>query len=156
MAEITNLSSEIEKQLPVELVEFMQRAGLVAAGQGQSLYLVGGVVRDLLLKRANLDLDLVAEDDAINLAQRLVSIIEGKMITHPRFNTAKLQWGKWSVDIVTARSETYDKPGALPTVKPGSLANDLFRRDFTINTMAIELVPSRWGKLIDLYRGLCG
>jgi len=153
MAEITNLSSEIEKQLPVELVEFMQRAGLVAAGQGQSLYLVGGVVRDLLLKRANLDLDLVAEDDAINLAQRLVSIIEGKMITHPRFNTAKLQWGKWSVDIVTARSETYDKPGALPTVKPGSLANDLFRRDFTINTMAIELVPSRWGKLIDLYRG---
>ncbi len=143
----------MEKQLPAELVDFMRRAGKVAAGQGQSLYLVGGVVRDLLLGRTNFDLDLVVEGDAINMAQQLADITHGKITTHPRFNTAKLQWNKWSVDLATARSETYDKPGALPSVKPGSLASDLFRRDFTINTMAIELVPGGYGRLIDLYRG---
>lgn len=153
MPEIINLASEIKKQLPAELVEFMQTAGLIAASQGQGLYLVGGVVRDLLLERSNLDLDLVVEGDAINLAQQLVDTTHGKITTHPRFQTAKLQWAEWSVDLTTARSETYDRPGALPRVKPGSLASDLFRRDFTINAMAIELTPVRYGQLIDLHRG---
>ena len=153
MAETINLSSQIEKQLPTNLVEFLQTAGLVAASQGQNLYLVGGVVRDLLLERTNLDLDLVVEGDAINLAQRIAAITQGKMAIHPRFRTAKLRWDKWSVDLATARSETYTKPGALPTVEPDSLDIDLFRRDFTINTMAVELVPNRLGTLIDLYRG---
>ncbi len=153
MPKITNLSSKIEKQLPVELVAFIQRAGKTAASQGQGLYLVGGVVRDLLLGQTNLDLDLVVEGNAIELAQHLAKINRGKITTHPRFNTAKLQWNKWSVDLATARSETYAKPGALPTVKPGSINNDLFRRDFTINAMAIELNPSRYGELIDLYGG---
>ena len=148
-----NLSSQIEKQLPTELVEFMQTGGLVAASQGQKLYLVGGVVRDLLLKRANFDLDLVVEGDAINLAQRLAEIIQGSITTHPRFNTAKLQWHKWSTDLATARSEIYERSGALPKIQPGSLVTDLFRRDFTINTMAVELIPSRYGQLIDLYDG---
>lgn len=153
MPEIINLSSKIKKQLPAELVNFMQVAGEMAYSQGQSLYLVGGVVRDLLLGQTNLDLDLVLEGDAINLAQQLIQIHQGKVITHPRFGTAKLQWDKWSVDLATARSETYVKPGALPSVKPGSIDSDLFRRDFTINTMAIELNPSHYGELIDLYRG---
>jgi len=153
MAEITDLASKMEKQLPAGLVGFMQTAGEVAARQGQNLYLVGGVVRDLLLGQTSLDLDLVVEGDAINLAQQLVDTVHGKMITHPRFNTAKLKWNNWSVDLATARSETYDRPGALPKVKPGSLASDLSRRDFTINAMAIELIPNRYGTLIDLYRG---
>ena len=153
MPEITNLASKIEKQLPTELVDFMRRAGEVATSRGQSLYLVGGMVRDLLLERTNLDLDLVVEGDAINLAQQLRELYQGKITTHPRFNTAKLQWDKWSVDLATARSETYAKPGALPTVKPSSLASDLFRRDFTINTMAIELIPNHYGQLIDPHRG---
>jgi len=153
MPEITNLAERMEKQLPLELVGFMRRAGEVAARQGQSLYLVGGVVRDLLLGRSNLDLDLVIEGDAINLAQQLAGITQGKIITHPRFNTAKLQWNNWSVDLATARSETYSRPGALPSVKPGSLASDLFRRDFTINTMALKLVPNSYGDLIDSYGG---
>jgi tRNA nucleotidyltransferase (CCA-adding enzyme) len=140
MSETTNLTERMEKQLPAELVGFMRRAGEVAASQGQSLYLVGGVIRDLLLGRSNLDLDLVVEGDAINLAQQLVGITQGKIITHPRFNTAKLRWNNWSVDLATARSETYSRPGALPSVK-------------TINTMAIELVPGRYGGLIDPYRG---
>ena len=148
-----NLSSQIEKQLPAELVTFIQRAGKTAASHGQGLYLVGGVVRDLLLGQTNLDLDLVVEGNAIELAQHLAEINQGEITTHPRFNTAKLQWDKWSVDLATARSETYAKPGALPTITPSSLNNDLFRRDFTINAMAIELNPSRYGELIDRYGG---
>ncbi|MCL0094685.1 CCA tRNA nucleotidyltransferase [Dehalococcoidales bacterium] len=143
----------MEKQLPAELVNFIQLAGERAQRQGQSLYLVGGVVRDLLLGQTNFDLDLVLEGDAINLAQQLIQIKPGKIITHPRFGTAKLRWDKWSIDLATARSESYAKPGALPRVKPGSIDDDLFRRDFTINTMAIELNPSRYGQLIDLYGG---
>jgi len=154
MPKIINLVSRIEKQLPVELVHFMQVAGEVAYSQGQSLYLVGGVVRDLLLGRTNLDLDLVVEGNAINLAHRLTQVYPGKITTHPHFNTAKLQWDKWSVDLATARSETYVKPGALPSVKSGSLRSDLSRRDFTINTMAIHLDPSHYGELIDLYEGI--
>ena len=153
MPKITNLSSQIERQLPVELVTFIQRAGKIAASQGQGLYLVGGVVRDLLLGQTNFDLDLVVEGNAIELAQYLVEINHGKITTHPRFNTAKLQWASWSVDLATARSETYTKPGALPTVTPGSINTDLFRRDFTINAMAIELNPNHYGELIDRYRG---
>jgi len=148
-----NLSRNIEKQLPVELVIFIQRAGKIAASRGERLYLVGGVVRDLLLKQTNLDLDLVVEGNAIELTRCLGEIFQGKIITHPRFNTAKLKWDKYKVDLATARSETYTKPGALPHVKPSSIDNDLFRRDFTINTMAIHLNPDRYGELIDLYKG---
>lgn len=153
MPEIINLASKIKKQLPAELVNFMQVAGGVAASQGQNLYLVGGVARDLLLGRTNLDLDLVVEGNAIELAQQLAEINQGKITTYPQFNTAKLQWGKWSVDLATARSETYSKPGALPTVKPSSIDSDLYRRDFTINALAIHLSPGRYGELIDLYGG---
>jgi len=153
MSETINLASKIEKQLPAELVNFMQLAGKVAASYGRSLYLVGGVVRDLLLGRTNLDLDLVVEGDAIDLAQHLIEIKQGRMVTHARFHTAKLQWDKWSVDLATARSETYVRPGALPSVKPSSIEKDLFRRDFTINAMAIRLNPSHYGELIDLHGG---
>jgi len=153
MTRITNLANKIEKQLPAELVNFMQVAGKMAQSQGQSLYLVGGVVRDLLLGRTNFDLDLVVEGNAIELAQQLTKMKQGKITTHPRFGTAKIRWNKWSVDLATARSETYAKPGALPKVKPSSLSSDLFRRDFTINTMAIYLNPTRYGELIDPYGG---
>jgi len=153
MPKITNLASEIKNQLPAELLSFMQVAGQVAQHQEESLYLVGGVVRDLLLGQTNLDLDLVVEGNATNLARQLVPIIQAKIRLHPHFNTAKLQWDKWSVDLATARSETYARPGALPSVKPSSLSNDLARRDFTINTMAIHLNPSHYGELTDLHGG---
>ncbi|MFC2066798.1 CCA tRNA nucleotidyltransferase [Chloroflexota bacterium] len=153
MPETINLAGKMEGQLPAGLVAFMRAAGEVAQSQGQRLYLVGGVVRDLLLERTNLDLDLVADGDAINLASGLISVGQGKIITHPRFGTVKLQWDKWSVDIATARSETYARPGALPAVKPGSIESDLFRRDFTINAMAINLDPGQYGELLDFYQG---
>jgi tRNA nucleotidyltransferase/poly(A) polymerase len=148
-----NFGKLIEKQLPTELVNFMWVAGEIAHTRGEKLYLVGGVVRDLLLEQANLDLDLVVEGDAIELAKQLKKTIPAKITTHSRFNTAKLQWDNWSVDLTTARSETYEKPGALPTVKPSSIEEDLARRDFTINAMAIGLNPGYYGKPVDPHGG---
>jgi len=148
-----NLASIIERQLPAELVNFMWLAGEIAHTRGERLYLVGGVVRDLLLGQANLDLDLVVEGNAIDLARQLTKINQEKITTYPRFNTAKLQWDNWSVDLATARSETYAQPGALPSVTPSSIDNDLSRRDFTINAMAIHLNPGYYGRLVDPHGG---
>jgi len=150
---VINLAARIKKQLPAELTGFMQLAGEVAQRHGQKLYLVGGVVRDLLLERSNFDLDLVLEGDAISLARELADVKGGKVTTHPRFGTAKLRWGSFSVDFTTARSETYPEPCVLPVVKPASIKEDLFRRDFTINAMAVELSPDAYGQLLDLYGG---
>ena len=148
-----NLARQMEKQLPAELVNFMWVAGEIVHTRGERLYLVGGVVRDLLLEQANFDLDLVVEGNAIELAQQLKKINPSKITTYPRFYTAKLRWDNWSVDLATARSETYDEPGALPTVKPSSIDDDLSRRDFTINTMAVSLNPGYYGKLLDPHGG---
>jgi len=148
-----NLADKLKTRLPAELADLVQAAGEIAGRRGENLYLVGGAVRDLLLGRTNLDLDLVVEGDAINLANELTRVFWSKMITHTRFGTAKVQGDKWSIDIATARSETYARPGALPTVTPGAVKDDLFRRDFTINTMAIELSPACYGQLLDLYGG---
>lgn len=153
MPDVINLASKIEEQLPTELVKFTKAAGEMARDQELRLYLVGGAVRDLLLERTNFDLDLVAEGDAIDLAQHINRTTPGKLVIHPRFGTARLQWDEWSVDLVTARLETYVRPGALPVVKPGSINNDLFRRDFTINAMAVELNPDRYGELLDTFGG---
>jgi tRNA nucleotidyltransferase (CCA-adding enzyme) len=149
-----NLSRLIEKNLPEELVVLMQRVATLAARRNQQLYLVGGVVRDLLLGVPNLDLDFVVEGDAISLAKEFAEAIDGKLTVHPMFNTAAVNLVKLKVDFAMARTETYAKPGALPTVKPGTLKTDLFRRDFTINAMAVCLNHEHYGELIDLYGGL--
>jgi tRNA nucleotidyltransferase (CCA-adding enzyme) len=148
-----NLTADIRTQLPAELVSFLEQAGRLAADQGQHLYLVGGLVRDLLLHRQNFDLDLVIEGDTVPLAHKLEALTRAKLVIHSAFQTANLRWDKWSVDLVMARSETYRKPGALPTVQPGSLMSDMYRRDFTINAMAIDLAPKSFGELIDYLGG---
>jgi tRNA nucleotidyltransferase (CCA-adding enzyme) len=153
MPQVTNIADKIEEQLPAELVAFMRHAGKLSAEKGDKLYLVGGGVRDLLLNNANLDIDLVVEGDAIALARQLVGKEAGKITIHKRFNTAKIEWHKWSIDIASARRESYAHPGALPDVRPGSLGDDLSRRDFTINAMAVGLNPQSYGRLIDPYNG---
>jgi len=153
MPKTVNLASKIEERLPTELVSLMRAIGVIANHQGQHLYLVGGIVRDLLLERETFDLDLVVEGDAVGLAQQLAGIAQGKLTTHPRFKTANLRWNEWSIDLATSRSETYERPGALPSVKPSSLTDDLFRRDFTVNAMAIRLNPGGYGDLVDHYGG---
>jgi len=149
-----NLTDKINKQLPQDLVDFMHLAGETAAAENQRLFLVGGVVRDILLETENFDLDIVTEGDAIQLASKLADIKMGSVIAHSRFNTAKIQWDRWTVDIATTRIESYDHPGALPRVKCNhDIECDLFRRDFTINAMAVHLNPDRFGVLIDIFKG---
>jgi tRNA nucleotidyltransferase (CCA-adding enzyme) len=148
-----NLSSQLEKYLPPPVLALVKIAGREAGEMGQELYIVGGVVRDLFLGRANFDFDLVVEGDAIILARKLEEDSQAKLKIHSRFGTAKLDYPGFSLDLATARNETYSKPGALPTVKPGSIKDDLIRRDFSINAMALQLNPQRFGELVDLYHG---
>jgi tRNA nucleotidyltransferase (CCA-adding enzyme) len=148
-----NLAGSIKELLPENVVSLIRRAGEAARKQQQRVYLVGGVVRDILLERHNLDLDLVVEGDAIKLALEIASYERAKVTVHPHFGTAKLRWPDRSLDLTTARSETYTKPGALPTVKPGTIKDDLSRRDFTINAMAIALNPPHFGDIIDPHGG---
>ena len=150
---LENLSSQLEKYLPPPVLALAKIAGREAGEMEQKIYLVGGVVRDLFLGRANFDFDLVVEGDAISLAQRLARDSQAKLTIHSHFGTAKINYPGFSLDLATARSETYSKPGALPTVKPGDLKDDLIRRDFSINAMALHLNPQRFGELIDLYHG---
>ncbi|MDP7285684.1 MAG: CCA tRNA nucleotidyltransferase, partial [Dehalococcoidales bacterium] len=148
-----NLANKIKQQLPSGLVDFLRQAGEIADEKGQHLYLVGGVVRDLLLERANLDLDLVLEGNAITLARQLAAITEGKLTIHKHFGTATIKWDDGRADLSTARNERYSHPGALPTIRPDSIEIDLARRDFTINAMAVSLSPNDYGRLIDPYWG---
>ena len=150
---MVNIGKEIKTSLPAEVRSLVRAAGKLAYERGQKLYLVGGVVRDVFLKRHNFDLDLVLEGDAPSLARELAKTSGGKVVTHARFGTATFRKDEFSLDIVTARSETYARPGALPAVKPGKIEDDLFRRDFTINAMAASLEPARFGELVDPYGG---
>jgi tRNA nucleotidyltransferase (CCA-adding enzyme) len=155
MSKQINPAEQIEKNLPGEAVALIKQAVALAGSKNLPLYLVGGSVRDLLLGRTNVnyDLDLVVEGDAVALAGELVEKTGGKLSAHLMFNTAKIDLGKWTIDVAMARTESYALPGALPVVTPGTLKTDLFRRDFTVNAMAVSLNAGNYGKLIDLYGG---
>jgi tRNA nucleotidyltransferase (CCA-adding enzyme) len=112
------------------------------------VYLVGGAVRDLLLGRDRGDVDVVVEGDAAALAQQL----GGAVVEHERFRTAKAEIEGVQLDLASARSESYAHPGALPEVWPAAIEEDLGRRDFTINAMALPLQGD--GPLLDPHRGL--
>ncbi len=121
---------------------------------GTPLYLVGGAVRDLLLGRPVVDVDLVVPADAAAFAERLALDLGGRAKVHRRFGTATVELPDGArLDVATARSEEYERPGALPRVRPGSLADDLARRDFTVNAMAAEISQARAPALIDPYGG---
>jgi tRNA nucleotidyltransferase (CCA-adding enzyme) len=148
-----NLARQIEEYLPGQLLKLVEDISRQAAELGQKVYIVGGVVRDLLLGYPNFDLDLVVEGDAVKLAQQVAEAGQAKLLAHHRFGTAKLRYESFILDLATARKETYARPGALPAVTPGTLKDDLIRRDFSINAMAISLASNDYGKLIDHYQG---
>jgi tRNA nucleotidyltransferase (CCA-adding enzyme) len=116
---------------------------------------VGGFVRDLLLRRENLDMDIVIEGgDGIAFAREFAKRFNLKVRSHERFKTAVVVFPEgFKIDVATARLEYYERPGALPTVELSSLKLDLYRRDFTINTLAVALDPGRFGELIDFFGG---
>jgi tRNA nucleotidyltransferase (CCA-adding enzyme) len=149
-----NLKDKLESSLPSDALGFVRRAAAMANCQNWPLYLVGGAGRDSLLGEKCNDIDLTVEGDAIALAKKLADA-ECRVELHPRFGTAKLALPNGvTIDITSARQETYARPGALPTVSPGSLRDDLFRRDFTVNAMAVSLDAEHYGELIDIYGGL--
>jgi tRNA nucleotidyltransferase (CCA-adding enzyme) len=128
---------------------------VVAVSDGyEGVYLVGGSVRDILLGEPNFDVDIVVEGDAISLANALADELDGRVRAHRQFGTAVVLYGDDErVDVVTARSETYHAPAVLPTVEPGSIDEDLHRRDFTINAMAVSLKGENLGQLVDPFGG---
>jgi tRNA nucleotidyltransferase (CCA-adding enzyme) len=118
------------------------------------VYLVGGSVRDILLGEPNFDVDVVVEGDAIALANELAKELDGRVRAHRTFGTAVVLYGDdGRVDVVTARSESYHAPAVLPVVEPGTIDQDLHRRDFTINAMAVSLKGDAVGELVDPFGG---
>ena len=109
----------------------------------EGLHLVGGAVRDLLLGTDPRDLDLVAESDGVAVAEELARRLGGSVLRHDRFGTATVDGA--GLNVATARAETYARPGALPDVRPGSMEEDLARRDFTVNAIAVGVSPDRRG-----------
>ncbi len=142
------------KTLPQDIQELLRCVSLRAAEHTVPAYLVGGCVRDLLLGVQNLDLDIVVEGDGIAFAEALAQSLNAKLICHRRFGTATLYAGqRHKIDIATARKEVYPSPGHLPEVSSGVLKEDLFRRDFAVNAMAIDLTQECFGVLIDYFGG---
>jgi len=146
------VAGRLRERLPVHVYEFLRQAGALANDMGYEAYVVGGFVRDLLLGRVNLDLDLVVEGDGIRFAEALAQKTGGRVQTHHKFRTAVVILpDNTRVDVATARLEYYEYPAALPTVELSSIKMDLYRRDFTINAMAVHLSPANFGKLADFF-----
>lgn len=140
--------------LPSEKQDLLLRIASQAAAMNMPCYVVGGFVRDLLLEKPINDFDIVVEGGAIKLGESLVKKHGGKLISHHKFSTAI--WfvhDNEFVDLITARSETYEYAGALPTVKPSTIDDDMRRRDFTINAMAVRIDGEHFGELLDPLNG---
>lgn len=147
-------SRNLLRRLSRERLSLLRELGILADERGVSLYLVGGVVRDLLLRRENWDLDLTLEGDGIAFARLVADRYRAGLAVFERFATARLVLpNRLKIDIASTRRESYVKPAALPDVASASLREDLYRRDFTINAMAIQLNPATFGELHDPYGG---
>lgn len=149
-----NVTSLMEERLPASLMDMLRQVGRLAEVRGFQVFVVGGFVRDLLLKVRNLDVDLVVEGDGPAFAKYLADDLGGQVRVHERFRTAQIiAPDGFKLDVATARVEYYEYPAALPTVESSSLRHDLYRRDFTINAMAIHLNEDKFGDLIDFFGG---
>jgi tRNA nucleotidyltransferase (CCA-adding enzyme) len=148
-----NLASWLRERFPEKVYRTLKAAGETAERMGFNSYLVGGSVRDLLLGQENLDIDIVVEGDAIRFARELAGQLQAKVRSHHRFGTAHLSTEGLELDVATARTEYYESPAALPKVETSSIKRDLYRRDFTINTLAVKLNPRDFGQLIDFFGG---
>ncbi|WP_243363322.1 CBS domain-containing protein [Fundidesulfovibrio terrae] len=147
-----NVAGHLRDKLPARLHQLLKKAGALAQSMGYEAYVVGGFVRDLLLGRANFDLDLVVEGDGILFAGALARELGGRVKAHSKFKTAVVILADGTrVDVATARLEYYEYPAALPTVELSSIKMDLYRRDFTINALAVHLTPGQFGKLVDFF-----
>ena len=145
----------LDAALAPDDLALLRRLGDAAANEGVELWLVGGPVRDALLGRPVLDLDLTSEAPAAELGPRLAERLGGTCGARSAFGTVKLRLGGRTLDLATARAEVYPYPAALPAiVAQADIADDLARRDFGINAMSASLHPQRFGELLDTQGGV--
>ena len=150
-----NMAALLKARLPRKILQRLRKIGQLADLIGYHAYLVGGLVRDVILKRENLDVDIVIEGDGIKFAHEFAENYDARVRSHKKFGTAVLIFPDgFKVDVATARMEYYESPGAPPVVETSSLKLDLYRRDFTINTLAIKLNKRDYGTLIDHFGAL--
>lgn len=144
------------ERLDKKVLSLLVQSGRLALQVGVRAYLVGGPVRDLILKRPNIDIDITVEGNAIRLAEAFAAAHKGSsLIRYPAFRTATVKMPQGlDLDFATARSEVYPYEGSFPKVTPSNLIEDLFRRDFTINAIAVGLNPMQYGCLIDPLGGM--
>jgi tRNA nucleotidyltransferase (CCA-adding enzyme) len=147
-----NVKRIMDERIDKEILRRLIAIGQLSDEMGFHAYLVGGFVRDLVLRNENMDVDIVIEGDGIRFVEEMARRFDVKIRTHREFGTAKVVYpDKFSVDIATARLEYYKAPATLPIVEHSSLKLDLYRRDFTINTLAISLNKATFGELIDFF-----
>ena len=145
---------EYLNKLPKEILDLICSARDIANRSNLPIYLIGGFVRDLILGVKNFDLDIVVEGDGVGFAENFAKHLKAKLIRHRRFGTATIILSsQMKIDIASARIEFYPKPAHLPVVENASLKDDHFRRDFSINAMAISIGQENFGELIDFFGG---
>jgi len=151
---VHDIGRRMLQAVPAPLAAVLAAIGEEAAAKGMRAYLVGGAVRDVLLGRPPEDVDVVVEGHAPDLAQALAARLGGRCHIHVPFLTARLRLpdGR-AIDLASARTEFYRTPAALPEVETSAMRQDLYRRDFTINAMAVALQPAKFGDLIDYFGG---
>jgi tRNA nucleotidyltransferase (CCA-adding enzyme) len=151
-AHTRNVVRFMKERLSAGLIKILQQIGEVADEIGSSAYVVGGFVRDLFLYRGDEDIDIVIEGDGIAFAKKYAKMVGARIHTHEKFGTAVIIFPEgFKIDVASARMEYYKFPAALPVVERSSIKLDLYRRDFTINTLAIQLNPEKFGTLIDFF-----
>lgn len=142
-------------KFPLRIKNILLECGKLAQEEGMNCFTVGGFVRDLLLGKENFDLDIVVEGEGIPFAKKIAHQLNGKITTHPEFLTAHISLPEGiEIDVASARQESYLQPGALPKVKIATIKDDLFRRDFTINAIALFLNPDKFTKFLDYFGGI--
>ena len=150
---MANVAPALERGLLPAQLRTLRLAANASAKHGVSPFLVGGTVRDLLLNKSPADIDLSAGGGSSEFATALAEELDGAIIARSQFGTSKLKVGDAVIDMAMSRQESYAYPGALPTVAPGTIEEDLARRDFTINAMAVSLAADSWGRLLDPHGG---
>ena len=151
-ARTRNIIKFMKERLSRRIVDILTTIGEKADEIGYDAYVVGGFVRDLFLYRTNEDIDIVIEGDGIAFAKEFVKTADARIHSYEKFGTAVIIFPDgFKIDVASARMEYYKSPAALPTVEMSSIKLDLFRRDFTINTLSIQLNPNRFGLLVDFF-----
>lgn len=151
-ARTKNIIRFMEERIPEKYLTLLRKIGSVASQSGYGVYVVGGFVRDLMLYKENDDIDIVIEGDGIKFAREYAEIENARVNTYEKFGTAVIILSDgFKIDVASARMEYYKEPAALPEIEMSSIKMDLYRRDFTINTLAIRLDPDHFGILIDFF-----